>query len=253
MLSRILYYVPYHSPIHPGRVLTTFGALSAIVEALNGNGAAYTANTSLSQSKQDIGRALLKSALILQLVILALFVLLAVYFHVKCKKTNLLPANLHAALVTLYISSAFIGIRTIYRTIEYFTVSSIHFTDVTKESDVSPVLRYEWFFWVFEGVLMVLNTFLLNIRHPMRFIPRDNTIYLAEDGVTEIQGPGYLDNRPFLATLFDPFDFSGMAKGRNMNKRFWETHQEGRVETAQNTASKAEKGVVTSAEVATHV
>ena len=41
MLSRILYYVPYHSPLHPGRVLTTFGAISMVVEALNGNGAAY--------------------------------------------------------------------------------------------------------------------------------------------------------------------------------------------------------------------
>ncbi|KAJ5046381.1 uncharacterized protein L3040_003625 [Drepanopeziza brunnea f. sp. 'multigermtubi'] len=252
MLSRALYYVPYHSPIHPGRVLTTFGALSVVVEALNGNGAAYTANTSLSQSKQDVGKALLKSALILQLVILALFILLAAHFHRRCKKAKLLPPNLHAALITLYISSTLIGVRTIYRTVEYFTVSSLHATDTTKQSDISPIIRYEWFFWVFEGVLMIINSFLLNFRHPMRFIPRDNTIYLAQDGVTEIQGPGYLDKRPFLVTFLDPFDFAGMVKGRNMNHNFWDTHQEGRVEAAKNPASEAEKGGPSTRGVAAH-
>ena len=40
MLGRILYFVPYCSPIHPGRVLTTFAAISIVVEALNGNGSA---------------------------------------------------------------------------------------------------------------------------------------------------------------------------------------------------------------------
>jgi len=32
ILGRILYYVPQHSPMHPGRVLTTFAAISGIVE-----------------------------------------------------------------------------------------------------------------------------------------------------------------------------------------------------------------------------
>src|SRR4051794_40424114 len=32
ILGRILYFVPHCSPIHPGRVLTTFAAISSIVE-----------------------------------------------------------------------------------------------------------------------------------------------------------------------------------------------------------------------------
>lgn len=243
MLSRCLYYVPYHSPIHPGRILTTFGALSAVVEALNANGAAKIANTRLPKDQQDVGKALLKSALVLQLVILLLFVILAASFHRKCKKANHLPKNLQGALVTLYVSSALIGVRTIYRTVEYFTTADLNFAK-TKLGDISPILRYEWFFWVFEGVLMVTNSFLLNFRHPMRFIPRDNTIYLAEDGVTEIKGPGYLDKRPFLVTLVDPFDIAGALKGQNMNKNFWETHEDGRVELTHDGTSKAERGGV---------
>jgi hypothetical protein len=241
ILSRILYYVPYHSPIHPGRVLTTFGAISSVVEALNGNGAAYTANSSLSQNKQNIGRALLKSALILQLAILTSFVMLAAYFHRKCGKAGILPKNLRAALITLYCSSALIGVRTIYRTIEYFTTARIHFDRDINPDTLSPILRYEWFFWVFEATLMIINTFLLNARHPMRFLPRNNKIYLAEDGVTEIEGPGYADERHWYVTFIDPFDFVGMVKGRNMNQRFWDTHEAGR-QAAKEPAADVEKG-----------
>ena len=75
---------------------------------------------------------------------------------------------------------------------------------------------------------MMLNTFLLNARHPMRFLPRNNRIYLAEDGRTEIEGPGYEDKRPWYVTFIDPFDLVGMMKGRHMEKRFWETHENGR-------------------------
>ncbi|CZT42610.1 related to Rtm1p [Rhynchosporium secalis] len=247
MLSRVLYYVPYLSPIHPGRVLTTFGALSIVVEALNTNGAINVANTSLSEHRQTIGKNLLKAALILQLGILFVFFVLAGFFHRRCKRANLLPENLHAALVTLYISSALIGVRTIYRTVEYFTVSHLNVANVHADTDLSPLLRYEWFFWVFEGVLMILNTFLLNLRHPMRFIPRDNTIYLAEDCVTEIHGPGYLDKRPFLVTLLDPFDIAGAIKGQNMKEKFWETHGHSQSSTDRNgvhyTMSEAERGL----------
>ncbi|KAL2072120.1 hypothetical protein VTL71DRAFT_11463 [Oculimacula yallundae] len=251
MLSRILYYIPYHSPIHPGRVLTTFGALSIVVETLNGNGAAYVANTSLPKHRQTMGHNLLKAALILQLVILFLFVLLAASFHLRVKRAGLLPKKINTALVTLYISSALIGIRTIYRTIEYFTVSELNFSAIRSEGELSPIIRYEWFFWVFEGVLMIVNSFLLNVRHPMRFVPRDNTIYLAEDGVCEIKGPGYLDRRPFLITMLDPFDIVGVVRGRNMKERFWESHEgglgdaegrEGR-EGRKDGVSAAERGV----------
>jgi len=222
ILSRILYYVPYHSPIHPGRVFTTFAAISSIVEALNGNGAANVANTSLSQHRQDIGKALLKSALIIQLGILTAFVTLAAFFHRRCKKAGLLPENLKAVLITLYISSALIGTRTIYRTVEYFSSAAIHVTANFNPKSISPIIRYEWFFWVFEALLMITNSFLLNARHPMRFLPRNNKIYLAKDGVTEIEGEGYEDKRKFWVTMIDPFDIRGMIKGRNMKKGFWE-------------------------------
>lgn len=230
ILSRCLYYVPYHSPIHPGRVFTTFTGISTIIEGLNANGAAIVANTKKTPKQLDTGKALLKTALVLQLVVLILFAALAAKFHHNCKKAGLLPKNLKAVLTTLYISSLLIGIRTLYRVIEYFTTSGLHFSDPKlKLSDISPILRYEWFFYVFEAVLMAVNSVLLNARHPMQFLPRNNKIYLAEDGVTEIHGEGYEDTRHWLMTYIDCFDLNGLRKGKNMRQNFWETHAEGRV------------------------
>jgi RTA1 like protein len=191
----------------------------------------------------------LKAALCLQLGVLCCFVLLAASFHWKCKKAKILPANLRAALITLYISSALIGVRTIYRTVEYFRTSSLNFSDPNLAlSSITPMMRYEWFFWVFEASLMVINSCMLNARHPMRHLPRNNKIYLAEDGETEILGPGYEDKRSFLVTFLDPFDLLGMWKGNSLGKRFWETHAEGRVvagelivDDSRDQAGEAEK------------
>ena len=36
ILSRVLYYLPYHSPIHPGRMLTTMLGIATIVETSTG-------------------------------------------------------------------------------------------------------------------------------------------------------------------------------------------------------------------------
>ena len=226
ILGRILYYVPYHSPIHPGRVLTTFGAISGIVEALNGNGASYSSNADLPESKQQMGRNLLKAALVIQLGIITSFVMLAVYFHRRCYKANLLPDNLKAILYTLYASSALIMVRTIYRTVEYFSVAAIRFRPGLDPMSISPIIRYEWFFWVFEALIMITNSVLLNFRHPARFLPSSNKVFLAEDGVTEVMGPGYADKRNFLFTIFDPFDLIGLIRGRDKKTRYWEGQEE---------------------------
>ncbi|KIY73550.1 hypothetical protein CYLTODRAFT_386713 [Cylindrobasidium torrendii FP15055 ss-10] len=224
LLGRILYYVPYNSPIHPGRVVTTFLGVDLIIAVVTGVGAPRVANSSASQSEQDVGKALLKAGLILQLASMFCFVLIAAYFQRKCARTGTLSHNLQKVLTILYISCGLITVRTIYRTVEYFEAASLNvYADVLN---ISPLLKQEWFFWVFEASVMFLNTLLLNIWHPSRFLPRNNKIYLKQDGVTEVEGPGYHDKRPFLLTLFDPFDVVGIIIGRDKKNRFWEEGSE---------------------------
>ena len=71
---------------------------------------------------------------------------------------------------------------------------------------------------------MIANSVLLNFRHPASFLPRNNKTYLAEDGVTEIEGPGYADKRNFFVTILDPFDLIGLIKGRDKQK-YWERQE----------------------------
>ena len=69
---------------------------------------------------------------------------------------------------------------------------------------------------------MFINTYLLNVYPPAKYLPANYKIYLATDGKTELEGPGAADNRPFLMTLFDPFDLVGLIKGSDAKNRFWE-------------------------------
>ena len=220
-LGRVLYYVPYHSPLHPGRVITTFGGLSAVVEILTGNGASYASNRKNSEGAREAGRAMLKAALVIQLGVIVSFVALAAFFHVRCKRERLLPRKVAKVLWTLYASMAIIFVRTVYRTVEYFSIEDINWVDVDPQS-LSPLMRYEWYFWVFEGAIMMVNTWLMNFYHPARFLPRRNNVYLAQDGVTEVEGPGYKDKRPFWQTLLDPFDVVGIVKREDQKNRYWE-------------------------------
>ncbi|KAK0628374.1 hypothetical protein B0T17DRAFT_505055 [Bombardia bombarda] len=229
ILGRILYYIPYLAPIHPGRVLTTFGTLSSLVEVLSAIGVSYVANTSLPARLITLGDALLKASLVLQLVVMLFFFLLAGTFHARCVRAGITSRRVHAPLLTLYLSTLIILGRTIYRTVEYFgsNVVRSHAEGGGRLDPMmlSPVIRYEWFFYVFEAVFMLANSVLWNVRHPRRYLPEDYRVYLAQDGATELTGPGWKDKRSYAMTALDPFgwfgDGSGSGKGDDA-RPFWE-------------------------------
>ncbi|KAK0719406.1 hypothetical protein B0H67DRAFT_573059 [Lasiosphaeris hirsuta] len=221
-LGRVLYYVPYFAPIHPGRVLTTFATLSSVVEVLNAIGVSYLANRTLPDRFLKLGDALMKVSLVLQIIVISLFFLLAAIFHHRCRSGGVLSPQVKCPLVTLYVSMLLILGRTIYRMVEHFGApipSSTAGVDIDV-MDFSPaVLRYEWFFYVFEATLMLANSALWNAYHPRRYLPKDSRVYLAQDGRTELEGPGWKDQRPWVVTCLDPF---GLADRKDKEKAFWE-------------------------------
>ncbi|KAA8646399.1 hypothetical protein EYZ11_005239 [Aspergillus tanneri] len=231
ILGRILYYIPYHAPIHPGRVFTTFIAMGIATEILTANGASLVSNSSNPESTQNVGKALLKAALILQIALMIGFMALAARFQYSCARGGVLNTKVKRALYVLYCSCTLITVRTIYRTVEYFSAASLNTHNVDK---MSPILKDEWFFWFFETVFMYSNTTLLNVLHPMRWLPRSNKVYLARDGVTEVEGPGYEDPRHFLLTIFDPFDVVGLITKRGQKEKFWEINEANNVHPSSN-------------------
>lgn len=189
--------------------------LSSIVEMLNGLGVSWMANPAVKGSMRSVGRAMLKASLLLQIVVITLFVILVALFHRRCAAPGREPhlRRVSGPLLTMYISTAVILVRCIYRTIEYFYVADVR--DFSNVDALSPLVRFEWFFYVFEASLMLVNEVSWNVRYPMRGLPRDYHIYLAQDGVTEVEGDGWGDKRSFIVTLLDPFGMFNLLSRKN--------------------------------------
>jgi len=210
IFGRILYYMPYHSMIHPGRVWTTFVTLDTIDGILAGNGAAYAANPKNTRAQIETGVILVKVSLFLLLAMFLAFVYLVYLFHQRCRAAGSLNYKAKVIIYTLYASSLLILTRNVFRTAAFFY------------SWNSVANGKEWPFWVFEAVPMLLNSFLLNVYPPAKYLPRSYKTYLAMDGKTEIEGTGMADKRPFLYTFFDPFDIAGLISGKDNKNKFWE-------------------------------
>ncbi|KAI4125649.1 MAG: hypothetical protein LQ338_004141 [Usnochroma carphineum] len=224
VLGRTLYYVPQLSPIHPGRVITTFLGLDVIVGILTANGGARVANADATPEDIKAGRALLRASILLQVISFFLFVLLEYVFHRRCRKAGILDpkptveatrnANkVRRVLILMYISSVIISSRHIFRAVDVW------------QGYTGYLETHEWPLYVFDGAFMFANALMLNIWHPMKYLPNDNKIYLSKDGTTERFGPGWEDKRPFLITLVDPFDIAGIFKKRD-KERFWDHEDE---------------------------
>lgn len=67
IFGRALYYLPYLSPIHPGRVWTTFITLDTLVGIIAGNGAARAANEGATNGERATGLILVKVSLFMML------------------------------------------------------------------------------------------------------------------------------------------------------------------------------------------
>lgn len=209
ILGRALHYIPYLSPIHPGRVVTTFIALDTVVGILMGNGTWRSVYAKGGPESVELGKNLIRSAVIIQMLCFVGFIAIAAIWHRRCKRAGLLTEDLRMVLIIQYVSCGLIVARCIFRTVADF--SPIW----------SPVFIVEWYFWVFEGLPMLFNAYVLAVWHPGRFLPRSKKVWLAQDGTEKIGG-GYKDDRPFIVTLFDPFDIHGLITGRDKKTRFWE-------------------------------
>ncbi|KAL8712878.1 MAG: hypothetical protein Q9220_003086 [cf. Caloplaca sp. 1 TL-2023] len=240
VLGRTLYYVPYLSPIHPGRVISTFVGLDLVIGVITGNGASRVANVEATPSELRAGKGMIRASILLQVISFLLFVVLEVVFHRRCIKAGILAfnhrptgtksaSNLRGILNLMYISSLIISCRHVFRVVDVW-------------QGVSGYLgTHEWPLYVFDGALMFANSLMLNIWHPMRYLPNDNKIYLSKDGVTERRGPGWIDKRPFMVTFVDPFDVAGLFLKRD-KERFWDREEEHPVVGSQGSPAPAPGG-----------
>lgn len=186
---------------------------------LTGQGAWRLSNYSDPRSV-EIGSALIKTSLLLQIAIFSGFVAVQITFHLRAIRSGVMTPKLARIITVLYISNALIAVRNIYRSID------------TWQGRDGYMHNHEAFFYVFDGVLMISNSVMLNIWHPSQSLPRSRKFYLAKDGRTELLGPGYVDKRNFFVTLLDPFDLYGLFTGRDKATAFWDNAEAQHVQAA---------------------
>jgi len=228
ILSRLLFYIPYCSRIHPGRVLTTFLAADSILEILIVNGVRRLLDPQLSHTEQEIGEILVKLSLIAQLCLFLVFNYLAFSFQRRASSLGVLKKGISHLLIVLYISSTIIMARCIYRIAEFF------------EGFSGEVYTHEVYFWLFEATIMLINTAMLNIWHPGERLPRSNKVFLSRDGRLELRGPGWKTQCNYFVTIIDPFDLWGLFKGKDAKTKFWELTPEQLDEMAEEDRRKRE-------------
>lgn len=205
-----------------------------VVEVLNALGVSYLATPNISEDKVKLGHVLMKTSLIVQLVVIVLFCGIAGLFQYRCTRAGIKSPKVHRPILTLYASMALILIRTIYRIVEHFGTSRIPTSPSPgwDPKSLSPIVRYEWFFYVFEASIMLLNSVLWNAFHPRRYLPEDYHVYLAQDGETEVLGPGWKDDVPWWVTFIDPFGITAAVISKGNKKEsgerpFWEMNGPG--------------------------
>jgi hypothetical protein len=229
ILGRLLAYLPYHSPIHPGRVLSTFFMLSGVVESLTANGAANSSGSGRTPSQVAIGLKCIKAGLLLQAAIEAGFFSLVVLVERRCRRAGCFPHNVRVVCRVLYVTSLMMLLRCVVRTVEGFEAASCDRDAPGYDGYCGAVQRHEWFLWVFEVANVTVFVALLAFLPPGRYLPRNPDVYLDPyDWSTERIGPGFsmAQGRSWLATVLDPFDVVGMMRDRGRTaEKFWERYK----------------------------
>lgn len=159
------------------------------------------------RKKVEIGGGLIKAGLLLQIILFGGFVAVIYKFHVNVNRANL-TGRWTTVLYVLYSSAFLISVRCLYRVVEYF------------EGITGAIYRNENYFHVFEASLMLINVIIINVFHPGRYLPKGDKTILNEHGQeVESETGGWEDNRPFIVTLFDPFNIAGLIdEYRNKKK-----------------------------------
>ena len=221
ILGRMMYYLPMHAPLHPGRLVYFFIYLGAGVEGLTGAGASLAATSTRGDlSQYKTGSTLISIALVLQAAVECVFISVVALMHQRAARAHMLSRNVRMLCVMLYGTSTLILIRCIFRAIESFATLNI-ITSSPCTGICRVVSHQEWYLYVFEAVPMALYTIWLNVMHPGRYLQRNKCRYLDIDGKTERLGPGWIDQRPKWKTFVDPMDLTNTLKGEPKHEKFW--------------------------------
>ena len=136
-----------HSPIRTKWLTKIFVGGDVLCFAIQGGGGGLLSSAD-SQDDVNLGENVILGGLILQIIIFAIFLVVAGVYHVRARRA---APTVHSAdipwekyLLVLYTVSLLIALRNVFRVIEYAMGSDGY------------LLAHEWTLYVFDGTLMVV-------------------------------------------------------------------------------------------------
>ncbi|KAG4426423.1 hypothetical protein IFR04_000305 [Cadophora malorum] len=119
------------------------------------------------QSDVDLGENIIIAGLAIQVLFFGLFVIVSAIFHFRIRampslRSKQISVPWQSYLFILYIASALILVRSVFRIAEYVMGSD------------GVLLQHEYFLYIFDATLMSLVMILFNLRHPGSIVNKEN-------------------------------------------------------------------------------
>jgi len=204
--------------MHPARLQVSIASITFVTELLTITGIAFLSNpSSLPEKSLQAGDSMVKGSLILMVLTTGLSAFLTGVIQYCCYAGSIRSPKVMRPLLFLWVSYGIVLGRTIFRLVQHFGNPVL---GLESADGLGPSLREEWYFYVFDAGLLLASSVVWNVWHPRRYLPRSTTTYLAQDGKTDLKGPGWKDTRSLTETFLDPFA-SLTARGGH-KKPFWE-------------------------------
>ncbi|KAK7757909.1 hypothetical protein SLS62_000287 [Diatrype stigma] len=139
-------------------------------------------STAKKQDDLKKGELVIVGGLAIQVIFFSFFVVVTMIFHRRIaaqptRKSLSLITPWRSLIYVLYVSSALVLIRSIYRIVEYIAGSD------------GPLLSNEYYLYIFDSLLMAIVTAVFNYFHPSRVIKRTKDLNTVAS--LEVIGEGY--------------------------------------------------------------
>lgn len=175
-LGRIIHatHAETYSPIRVNWLTKLFVFGDVLSFCTQGAGGGQSASG--DPDKVKLGENIILGGLFLQITIFGLFVLVSIIFHMRLRKQptgESLSKDLswQKLMGSLYVVSALILVRNIFRVVEYLGGHD------------GPLLRVEWPIYIFDALLMAATMAVWGVWYPTLIRPRGSQIRAAEDGI----------------------------------------------------------------------
>ncbi|CUA72432.1 mitochondrial intermediate peptidase [Rhizoctonia solani] len=184
IFGRIMAYVGSEYGLVGHEFITkVFVAADVVAILTQASGGSMLSSDNFSSVK--IGRTILIVGLAFQVVSFGIFMFIALAFDLKTRRSLGGKMNPIRPLIwTFYISAVLIIVRSIFRTIEFSTIS------FESDEQQGYIITHEWMFYIFDSLLILLSkiaTVVFNWDHPADYIPSKKGLRM--DGTTYEPAP----------------------------------------------------------------